>query len=248
MPAFSQELVERLAQATSAMALTGAGISAESGVPTFRDPGGLWEEFSPQELANVEAFLDNPKLVQSWYAHRHAVVAEVEPNPGHYALAELERLLEDFTVVTQNVDGLHQQAGSDNVAELHGNIRRAYCIDCEAPAPEGALTPDGDDIARCPTCGGLLRPDVVWFGEMLPRKEVQRAEQATQRADVCLSVGTSALVYPAAAIPQQARANGAYVAEINIEPSAIADQIDETVIGKAGDVLPALLDAVRAIA
>lgn len=248
MPAFSQELVDRLAQATSVMALTGAGISAESGVPTFRDPGGLWEAFSPEELANVDAFLNNPKLVQSWYAHRQAVIAEVEPNPGHYALAALGELIDDFTVITQNVDGLHQQAGSAHVAELHGNIRRAYCIDCEAPAPEGALTPAADTIARCPTCGGLLRPDVVWFGEMLPRAEVQRAEQATQRADVCLSIGTSALVYPAAAIPQQARATGAYVAEVNIEPSAIADQIDETVIGKAGAVLPALVDAVRAIA
>jgi len=246
MASFSQELVKRLANASAAMALTGAGISAESGVPTFRDPGGLWEEFSPQELANVDAFLDNPKLVQGWYAHRHAVVSDVEPNPGHYALAALEDLLPSFTVITQNVDGLHREAGSQDVAELHGNIRRAYCIDCETPAPEGALSPDADEIATCPACGGLVRPDVVWFGEMLPREAIGRAEAAVARADVCLSIGTSALVYPAAGIPQQARAHGAYVAEINIEPSAIADQIDETVIGKAGDVLPALVEAVRA--
>ncbi len=245
MTTFSDELVERLVSASSVMALTGAGISAESGVPTFRDPGGLWDKFKPEELANVDAFLENPVLVQTWYGHRRRIIEEVAPNPGHLALAELESLLPEVSVITQNVDGLHQEAGSTNVAELHGNLRRAYCVDCETPAGEDALSPEAENVAMCRECGGLIRPDVVWFGEMLPMDQVRRAENAVQKADVCLSIGTSAIVYPAAGIPQQARANGAYVAEINVEPSAIADQIDETIIGKAGEVLPAIVEAVR---
>lgn len=249
MPSFSDTLVERLAAASSVAVLTGAGMSAESGIATFRDPGGLWDRFKPEELANVRAFLDNPTLVQAWYAHRQEIIRSTEPHAGHRALAKLERLVPRFRLITQNVDGLHQQAGNEAVTELHGNILRAYCVDCKAPAEESHLTPDREsdepEPVRCAACGGLVRPDVVWFGEALPPGAVEKAEAAAAHCEVLLSVGTSAVVYPAAGIPVLAKAQGAYVAEINIEPSAIAGELDETVIGKAGEVLPELVEAVR---
>ncbi|MEM9997890.1 MAG: NAD-dependent deacylase [Bacteroidota bacterium] len=242
---FSDTLVRRLARAQRVAILTGAGISAESGVPTFRDADGLWQKFRPEELANVRAFLRNPELVQGWYAHRGDIIREVAPNPGHYALAELERMKPHVHLATQNVDVLHLQAGSTNVAELHGNLRRIYCIDCETPADEHDLVViEEGQTARCTACGGLLRPDVVWFGEMLPHDAYAAAYLAARQAEVYLSVGTSGAVYPAAGLPIEAKRNGAYVAEINIQPSEIASQLDETVLGKAGEVLPALLQAV----
>lgn len=244
--AFPPELIERLARARSVAVLTGAGISAESGVPTFRDPGGLWERFRPEELANVQAFLRNPDLVQRWYAYRRRLVREVEPNPGHYALVELERMVPDFTLITQNVDNLHRRAGSQRVVELHGNLLRSYCIDCGRPADEVDLeaAAEGKPV-RCPACGGLIRPDVVWFGELLPEEALAEAYAACERAEVFLSVGTSAVVYPAAGLPLEAKRAGAYVAEINLQPSAIADQVDALLLGKAGEILPALVAAVR---
>ncbi|WP_397546378.1 SIR2 family NAD-dependent protein deacylase [Rhodothermus marinus] len=244
--AFPPELIARLARARSVAVLTGAGISAESGVPTFRDPGGLWERFRPEELANVQAFLRNPDLVQRWYAYRRRLVREVEPNPGHYALVELERMVPDFTLITQNVDNLHRRAGSRRVVELHGNLLRSYCIDCGRPADEVDLEAAAEGKpARCPACGGLIRPDVVWFGELLPEEALAEAYAACERAEVFLSVGTSAVVYPAAGLPLEAKRAGAYVAEINLQPSAIADQVDALLLGKAGEILPALVAAVR---
>jgi len=249
---FSDELVARLAQARRVAVLTGAGISAESGVPTFRDPGGLWEQFRPEELANVEAFLRNPVLVQGWYAHRRAVVERVQPNPGHHALADLEALVTarpggDFLLATQNVDGLHERAGSQHLVELHGNLRRTYCTRCgrEAEEHEVEAVASGEP-ARCPACSGLLRPDVVWFGEMLPEGAMDRATEAATHAEVFLSVGTSAAVYPAAGLPLVAKAHGAYVAEVNVERSEIVAHLDEHVRGRAGEVLPALVERVRA--
>ena len=224
--------------------LTGAGVSAESGVPTFRDPGGLWQRFRPEELANVEAFLANPELVQGWYAHRRRVVEDVAPNAGHAALAALERWVVgrggDFLLATQNVDGLHQRAGSERVVELHGSITRAHCIACETPADASAA---GGGALTCAACGGLVRPDVVWFGETLPEDAIGRATEAAAHADVYLSVGTSGAVYPAAGLPQIARQSGAYVAEVNPEPSEIAPLLHESVRGRAGEVLPALVAA-----
>ena len=243
---FSHELVDRLARARHVAVLTGAGISAESGIPTFRDPGGLWEQFKPEELANVQAFLRNPKLVQAWYAYRRSVALEKRPNPGHEALVELEDLIPNFLLITQNVDHLHQRAGSTNMAELHGNITRSYCIDCGKTATEEEMAPIASGaLARCHACDGNIRPDVVWFGEMLPEGVMEWAGEAARRAEVFLSIGTSAIVYPAAGLPLTARKNGAYVAEINIEASAIAGYVDEVVLGKAGEVLPALVQAVR---
>jgi NAD-dependent deacetylase len=251
MPPFSNELVSRLAAASRVAVLTGAGISKESGVPTFRDADGLWQKFRPEELASIEAFLRNPVLVQGWYTHRRRILDDIEPNPGHRALAELQELVEtrsggSFLLVTQNVDNLHQEAGSRDVVELHGNIKRAYCIDCHRVASREELDAIQDDVeARCPGCQGLIRPDVVWFGEYLPQDAMERATEAAALADVFLSIGTSAVVYPAAGIPLVAADSGAYVAEINVEPSAIARAMNEVAIGPSGEVLPALVAAVR---
>lgn len=246
MPPFSDALVDRLVEADRVAVLTGAGISAESGIPTFRDPGGIWEKFDPQELANVEAFLDNPELVQGWYRHRRQLVEDAEPNAGHRALAEMEAYVPKLEVITQNVDDLHNRAGSSVVIELHGNITRNYCMECERPAE--AETVDASiqngEPARCPACDGLIRPDVVWFGEMLPPDAIERANAATEQADVFLSVGTSAVVYPAARLPLVAREHGAYVAEVNPDPTGVTEEVDESIHEKAGEVLPALRDAV----
>jgi NAD-dependent deacetylase len=241
----TDELADRIAHANQVTVLTGAGISAESGIPTFRDPDGIWEKFDPQELANVEAFLDNPELVQGWYRHRRQLVEEAEPNAAHQALADLEAFA-SVTVVTQNVDALHHRAGSQTVVELHGNITHNYCMGCERTA--SAETVDAaiqnGDPARCPDCDGLIRPDVVWFGERLPPEAIERAHAATEHADVFLSIGTSAVVQPAASLPLQAKEHGAYVAEINPDRTPLSDRVDLFLQEKAGTALPALVDAV----
>lgn len=248
---FSDALVERLARARRVAVLTGAGISAESGVPTFRDVEGLWTKFRPEELANVDAFLRNPVLVQGWYRHRREVLTRVAPNPGHEALAALEALVlgregAHFLLATQNVDDLHQRAGSRHVVELHGNLTRSYCIACaRVAAPEDLEALAAEVAACCPACGGLIRPDVVWFGELLPQDAMDAAMRAAAEAEVYLSIGTSGVVYPAAGLPLMAAEAGAYVAEVNVEPSAIAGAMSEVVIGKAGEVLPALVRAVE---
>ena len=241
----TDELADRIAHANQVTVLTGAGISAESGIPTFRDPDGIWEKFDPQELANVEAFLDNPELVQGWYRHRRQLVEEAEPNAAHQALADLEAFA-SVTVVTQNVDALHHRAGSQTVVELHGNITHNYCMDCERTA--SAETVDAaiqnGEPACCPDCDGLIRPDVVWFGERLPPDAIERAHAATEHADVFLSIGTSAVVQPAASLPLQAKEHGAYVAEINPDRTPLSDRVDLFLQEKAGTALPALVDAV----
>jgi NAD-dependent deacetylase len=238
---FSDTLIDRLARAQRVAALTGAGISAESGVPTFRDADGLWQRFRPEELANVNAFLSNPELVQSWYRHRREVLQNVLPNPGHDALAQFAEMFDSFTLITQNVDNLHQQAGSPDVIELHGNITRSYCIDCELGDD---LDEVDTEIIRCRSCDGLIRPDVVWFGEMLPVDAFERAEIESRKADVFLSIGTSGVVYPAAGLPLAAADAGAYTVEINIEPSAIAMHLDEVVQGPSGEILPTLAERI----
>ena len=241
---YSDTLVQRLAQARRLLVFTGAGISAESGIPTFRDADGLWEKFKPEELANVDAFLRNPDLVQRWYAMRRDVVTNAKPNPGHYALVEFEDMVDEFTLVTQNVDNLHNEAGSQNVLELHGNLTRNYCIDCKQPVDVVPTIEKGKPLT-CAACNGFIRPDVVWFGEMLPEGIIEKAFDLAMRADVVLSVGTSSVVYPAANIPLIARDAGAYVAEINISESDIAHMLNETVLGPSGTVLPSLVAAVK---
>jgi NAD-dependent deacetylase len=237
---FSKKLIEILRKADSVCVLTGAGISAESGVPTFRGEEGLWKKFRPEELANFDAFIRNPDLVWEWYSYRRSLIHQVKPNPGHFALAELEGCVKNFTLVTQNVDNLHRRAGSKRVVELHGNIERSYCIECRAPARERSL--DGlSGAPRCETCGGLVRPDVVWFGEMLPVEAFSEAEAAARQCDVFLSIGTSAVVYPAASLPYTALDNGAYVVEINREYTDFSSRAQETLIGNSGELLPELL-------
>lgn len=244
---FSDTLIDQLVDAAHVAVLTGAGISAESGIPTFRDPEGLWEKFDPQELANVNAFLENPELVQGWYVHRRNLAQETTPNAAHEALTQLEQHIDTFTLITQNVDNLHQRAGSENVVELHGNITRNYCIDCERSASDDEMASIAEgEPARCPECGGYIRPDVVWFGEMLPQEALRQANDAATQADVFLSVGTSAVVQPAAGLPLTAKQHGAYLVEVNIEETAITDYADTVLRGKAGDVLPSLVSAVTA--
>lgn len=240
----SAKLIERLSNATSVCVLTGAGVSAESGVPTFRGAEGLWSKFKPEELANFNAFIRNPALVWEWYSYRKKVIKEVKPNPAHYALVALEQRVPDFTLVTQNVDGLHARAGSKRILELHGNIERSYCIDCRAFANDIVLG-ESKEPPRCIHCGGLLRPDVVWFGEMLPESIFEQALGAARRCEVFLCLGTSAVVYPAASLPFEALEQGAYVVEINQEYTDLSSRVQETILGKAGIIMPQLIQALQ---
>lgn len=233
---------ERLRRAAAAgepvVALTGAGVSAESGIPTFRGQGGLWRGFSPEELATPGAFRRSPDTVWEWYHWRRRLVLEAQPNPAHEALAALEKAHERFTLITQNVDGLHQRAGSQRVIELHGNVHYVRCTECGRVAP---LTEDADGVVRCDACDGLGRPHIVWFGEMLPEEPWQTAYAAALEAAVMLVVGTSAAVYPAAGLVELAADRGADVVEINPEATALSPQATWTIREPAGVALPRLL-------
>lgn len=234
-------LIER---SQAAVVLTGAGISAESGVPTFRGAEGLWGKFKPEELATMEAFMANPKIVWEWYNWRRELLSNVEPNAGHTALCRLESYFEQFTLVTQNVDGLHQKAGSSQVLELHGNIARNKCAECNRQLDSG-ITIDPDNLTPCPNCGGKIRPDIVWFGEMLPEDTIDTAFTRTRQADIFFCIGTSALVHPAATLPVAAKASGATLVEINPEPTPISEIADICLHDKAGLVLSQLLDCLK---
>ncbi len=234
----SEALKNLLQPSTNVAVLTGAGVSAESGVPTFRGKDGLWAKFRPEELANFDAFIANPKLVWEWYNYRRKLMNEVEPNPGHYTLAEWETYFADFALITQNVDSLHRRAGSTKIYELHGNIARNKCADCNAPMDwEGELDPD--NIPRC-ACGGLIRPDVVWFGELLPAKVIEDAWHKAESCDLFFALGTSSVVQPAASLPLVARRAGAHVVEINPEQTPISDMCDDCFRGPTGEILPQL--------
>jgi len=246
MNEYPEILIERLKKATRVVVSTGAGVSAESGVPTFRGEGGIWNKMRPEELASVDGFMKNPKLVWEWYQHRRAIMNDVGPNPGHHAIAELENLFDDFTVITQNVDGLHARAGSSRILELHGNITRNKCFDCGAFF-EQEIDPDDPELPRC-HCGGMIRPDVVWFGEMLPEMVLREAFTRTEQAEVFFSVGTSTLVQPAASLPFLARRAGAFVVEVNIAPTDLTSAADVFLQGKSGEVLPGLVERIRDMA
>jgi len=222
-------------------ALTGSGISAESGVPTFRDAQtGLWARYDPQQLATPEAFAHDPELVWKWYAWRRGLVEGANPNAGHGALARLERSVPAFSLVTQNVDGLHQEAGSEKVIELHGNILRSRCS-AENVTVEAYETDHVPPL--CPNCGAPLRPDVVWFGEALPAAGSRAASEAARSCDLFLSVGTSGFVYPAASLPYEALESGATVVEVNPEPTPLAPDAHFSLRGRAGEILPELVRA-----
>jgi NAD-dependent deacetylase len=243
---FSQRLVERIRNASNVVVLTGAGMSAASGVPTFRGKDGLWNKFNPQELANVDAFLKNPKLVWEWYNWRRDLIRNVKPNLGHYALVDVETYFPYFAIVTQNVDNLHQLAGSKRVLELHGNVTRNKCIECSRPYENEHI--DLNSIPHCPKCGGLIRPDVVWFGELLPEKVIREAQELSAAAEIFFSVGTSSTVEPAASLPYLAKGNGAYLVEINPERTPLSDIAEESIQIGADIYLPRLvieLDRIR---
>jgi NAD-dependent deacetylase len=237
------ELVSRLRAAARLAVLTGAGISQESGLRTFRDAQtGLWAQYKPEDLASPEAFRRDPKLVWDWYAWRREAVKGVRPNPGHYALVEIEKRVPQFTLITQNVDGLHRMAGSQNVLELHGNIQRVRCADCYTFTETWA--DDSESVPHCPACGGLLRPHVVWFGEALPRDQLEAAVNAARSSDVFFSIGTSGIVQPAASLAFAAHNRSAVVVEINAEPTPLTPKADYALHGKSGEILPRLVAAV----
>ncbi len=248
----ASESIERAAEilrsAERVTVLTGAGISAESGLATFRDKEeGLWSKYDPMELAHIDAFHRDPELVTRWYHWRFTKARDCEPNAGHDALAQLQAWLREqkgeLTLITQNVDGLHQRAGAKGVIEIHGTILTWRCLDTGAH-----YELDDIDFSSFPPrseAGGLLRPNVVWFGEMLPPDALFAAEQAVSACDVFMSIGTSAAVWPAAGFIDVARANGAATMEVNLDPTPITASVDVSLLGKCGDVLPLLLEAAK---
>ena len=217
-------------------------MSQESGLRTFRDAQtGLWAQYKPEELASPQAFARDPKLIWDWYAWRREAVKGVRPNAGHYALVEIEKRIPQFTLITQNVDDLHRMAGNQNVLELHGNIQRVRCSECYTFAESW-----GDDtefVPPCAVCGGLLRPDVVWFGEALPRDQLEAAVEAARTCDIFFSIGTSGVVQPAASLAHAARNRGAVVVEINTESTPLTPKVDFFLQGKSGEILPELVKA-----
>jgi NAD-dependent deacetylase len=238
----TERLTAALRSSAHTIILTGAGVSAESGIPTFRDAQtGLWARYRPEDLATPEAFERDPVLVWQWYQWRRGLISRARPNPAHIAIAALERLMSKLTLITQNVDGLHQQAGSRAVVEFHGNIHRNRCsvehriLDVEA---QGRTKPP-----RCPTCGARVRPDVVWFGESIPAHALTIAHAAAADCDLFLSVGTSSLVQPAAGLADLSRSSGALIAEINPQETMLSPGADVSLRGLAGEVLPALVAA-----
>jgi NAD-dependent deacetylase len=238
-----EEFLVRLEKAENILFFTGAGISAESGISTFRGVGGIWNKLKPEELANFNAFLKNPDMVWEWYQYRRKIIQESKPNSGHISIAELEKYFPEVVVVTQNIDNLHRRAGSTKIYELHGNIERNYCINCRTFYNAQDFLSE-NKTPRC-KCGGLIRPDVVWFGELLPEDEFSASETAAEKCDICFVVGTSAVVYPAAQIPLIARRSGAYLVEVNLEWTELVHVVDYSIQGKAGEVLPQILEEVK---
>jgi NAD-dependent deacetylase len=225
---------------------TGAGMSKDSGIETFRGPGGIWERFNSEDLATVDGFLRDPVLVWKWYEHRRQQVSALEPHEGYDALIEMEGLFDEVVTVTQNIDGLHGISGADRVIELHGNIWKVRCSVEDRPAWEDRRTQIDDLPPHCERCGGLLRPHVVWFGEPLDRMDVLAANIECNGCDAMLVVGTSGIVYPAAGFPWLAKGHGARIVEVNIEPTPITEFADVTLLGPAQEVLPELVRTLRA--
>ena len=238
---FTDRFLDVLKGARSVVVSTGAGVSAESGVPTFRGEEGLWKKFRAEELATFEAFQANPEIVWEWYNYRREIINKIKPNPGHYAIAEMAGLFDKFQLVTQNVDDLHRVAGSEDIVELHGNIKRNRCLDC------GQVSYD-EEFEQFPPlckCGGRLRPDVVWFGELLPAGAIEEAFAVSKSCDLFFSVGTSGIVQPAASLPHTAKQHGAFVTEVNIGPTEITFMADLHLKGKSGEILPVVVEKIK---
>lgn len=236
-----EQVIQKILSARSVVFFTGAGISAESGIPIFRGKDGIWNKLKPEELANFGAFLRNPDLVWEWYNHRKQIIHESKPNAAHYAIARMQEYFNEVIVVTQNIDNLHRRAGSKIIYELHGNIERNYCVKCRTFYNEELAFEGKAPVCKC---GGLIRPDVVWFGEYLPQDQFTASEEAANNCDVFFIVGTSAVVYPAASLVYTARKSGAFLIEVNIEETEISRNVNESLIGKAGEILPQIVEAV----
>lgn len=223
--------------------LSGAGISKESGIPTFREAQtGLWANYDPETLATQQGFLNDPSLVWRWYDSRRQRLAEVAPNNGHRALVDLEEWVEELTVITQNVDGLHALAGSSRVIELHGNISKIKCFEASHPAQNVPLGLNEPPLCHC---GSLLRPDVVWFGEALPEFELSRAMQISRESELMLVIGTSGLVHPAASLPYQAKQHGAIILEVNPNRTPITEIADLFLQSPSAEILPAIISNLK---
>jgi NAD-dependent deacetylase len=234
---------ELLSGLTRLVVATGAGMSKESGIPTFRDaPSALWENYNPEDLATPEGFARDPALVWRWYCDRRKMIAEVSPHAGHYAVADLENMFDEFLLVTQNIDNLHRKAGSSAIVEFHGNIFRFKCFDRNHPVER---LPDTDEVPPRCECGSMIRPDVVWFGEAPAQESFDRSLAALSTCEAVLVVGTSGLVYPAAGFPAMAKQAGARVVEINPERTPISSYADVFVEETAGKALPALVDLLK---
>lgn len=232
-----EEILTRLRRAERVSVLTGAGVSAESGIPTFRGADGVWEKYDFQKLATPAGFREDPRLVWEWYRLRQVEIKKAQPNPAHDTIAAMERHYRVFSVLTQNIDGMHERAGSRNVIELHGNIWRMRC------PRDGTIVELDSPIEEIPPlcqCGSIMRPDVVWFGEPLPQDAVDAASKAAAESEVMFVVGTSAVVYPAAALPVLTKNMGGLVIEVNVEPTDVSGYSDLLLRGRAGEVLPAL--------
>lgn len=234
-----EELHERLEQADRVVVLTGAGISADSGVPTFRGADGLWRHYRAEDLATPEAFERDPRLVWEWYNWRRELIATTRPNAAHHALVELEQRTQHFWLITQNIDGLHRDAGSEQLSEIHGNIWMVRCTQCRQ-VTENRLVPI-PILPSCAACGGLLRPHIVWFGESLATEDLQTSYAALESCEVLLIIGTSGVVYPAASFAPVAKQAGAFVAEVNLDPTPNSDVVDVSIRGRASELVPRLL-------
>ena len=241
---FSKHLIEKLKHSKSLTVLTGAGISVESGIPAFRGRDGLWEKYNIEEIANFDTFINNPALLIEWFNFKEKLIYEIKPNAAHYALVKLEELYPNFHLITQNIDNLHSKAGNKRICQLHGNIMLNRCVDCNKRFDNIPLK-NSRTLLSC-ECGGLIRPDIVWFGEPLPEKVLADSFEAAQNSEIFLSIGTSAVIEPAASLPITAKKSGAYIVEINIRHTVISSLADETIIGKSGEILPLLLEQIQA--
>jgi len=237
-----KSLIDSLKDAESIVFFTGAGISSESGIPTFRGKDGIWNKLRPEELANFDAFIRNPEMVWEWYNHRKKIIHQSQPNAAHLTIAEMQKHFKSVTVVTQNIDNLHRRAGSNRIFELHGNIERNFCINCKKFFNEELDFSVG--VPKC-VCGGLIRPDVVWFGEYLPEDQFLGGEKAAINSDIFFVVGTSAIVYPAAGLVYTAKQSGATIVEVNIEETPLSSIADYSFFGKAGEILPEILEGYK---
>ncbi|OPX97887.1 MAG: NAD-dependent protein deacylase [Syntrophorhabdus sp. PtaB.Bin006] len=239
----NDQVAERLASTKFLLIITGAGISAESGIPTFRGSEGLWKNYRAEELATPQAFARDPETVWKWYDWRRGIIGKAEPNAGHLAIKELEDLFDNFLLITQNVDGLHGRTGIRNMVEIHGNLWRVRCT------REGTTSMLMDVVLKSVPpkceCGALLRPDVVWFGESIPTLALENAFRVIEQCDTLIVVGTSGVVYPVASFPQTVKQNGGFVIEVNVEPTPISAVADASLYGNSGDILPMIVKWLR---